>query len=102
MFRPLAPGLLLTLGACATLPAAPSSTVAPAGQQATATLQILGLNDLHGNLEVPTQPTTWYGTPANVPGGQQSAVLGGAARLGRSWPPCAKGRHIPLLWRRAT
>lgn len=83
MFRPLAsrllltPALLLTLGACATLPA---SMPAPSGPQAT--LQILGLNDFHGNLEVPAQPTTWHGTPANVPGGQQSAVLGGAARLG--------------------
>jgi 5'-nucleotidase len=88
MFRPLAPCLLLTLGACATLP----PTTPSGGQQATATLQILGLNDFHGNLEVPTQPTTWFGTPAAVPGGQQTAVLGGAARLGAQLAAMRQGQ----------
>ncbi|WP_347304109.1 5'-nucleotidase C-terminal domain-containing protein [Croceibacterium sp. TMG7-5b_MA50] len=71
MIRRLAPLSLLALSACATLPTTSSGE-----------LQILAINDFHGNLEVPAQPTTWYGTPANVPSGQQSAILGGAARLG--------------------
>ena len=78
--RPLHAGILATaalaLGGCATVRGAPSSGGAgPAG------FQILAINDFHGNLEVPTQQTTWYGSQAAVPGGEQRAVLGGAAPL---------------------
>src|SRR5262245_35889935 len=60
----------LTLAACATVQTAER----PA---AVETIQILGLNDFHGNLEPPANPTTWFSA-----GEQHQDQLGGAARLG--------------------
>lgn len=61
----------LVLGGCATVPA-------PTAQQAAApeTIQILGLNDFHGNIE-PPNPVTWFAA-----GEEHKGQLGGAARLG--------------------
>ena len=50
---------LLALAACATVP--PETAGAPAPE----TVQILAINDFHGNLEVPASPTTY------TAGGQQ-------------------------------
>ncbi|HYD23651.1 MAG TPA: bifunctional metallophosphatase/5'-nucleotidase [Croceibacterium sp.] len=62
---------LLALGACATVPAD-----AP-GQATAEDIQILALNDFHGNIEVPASPTTYFDGSERT-----QAQLGGAARLG--------------------
>jgi 5'-nucleotidase len=59
------------LSACATLPAeAPKSVAAEE-------IQILAINDFHGNIEVPEGATTYYAAGQPV-----KTKLGGAARLG--------------------
>ena len=71
--RALAAGLgVLTLAACATVPR--EAAEAPAAREQ---VQILALNDFHGNLEVPAGTTTY-----TAGGQQQRETLGGAARLG--------------------
>ncbi|HEU4650094.1 MAG TPA: bifunctional metallophosphatase/5'-nucleotidase [Croceibacterium sp.] len=60
------------LAACATVGERPAAAPAPAVE----TIQILGLNDFHGNIEPPS-PTTYF-----VAGEQRREQLGGAARLG--------------------
>lgn len=62
----------LTLAACATVP----SQTAERGRGAE-TIQILGLNDFHGNIEPPPGPQTWFSA-----GEERQDQLGGAARLG--------------------
>ena len=59
------------LAGCATLP--------PASRQGSADeeIQILALNDFHGNLVAPTAATTWHDR-----NGQQEERLGGVAQLG--------------------
>jgi 5'-nucleotidase len=59
------------LAACATVPPAPPQAGAPVD------IQILAINDFHGNIEVPEGATTYYAA-----GQPQKAQLGGAARLG--------------------
>lgn len=69
---------LFALTACATVPQAPA---------APAAVQILALNDFHGNLEVPASDTTY------TAGGQQvSARLGGAARMGATLAKLRQGQ----------
>jgi 5'-nucleotidase len=73
---------LLALAACATVP--PETTAVPAAPEA---VQILALNDFHGNLEVPASETGY------TAGGQQlRAQLGGAARLGATLAKLREGR----------
>lgn len=60
----------LTLAACATVP---GDTARPA----TETIQILALNDFHGNIETPASPVTFF-----VNGERHQEHLGGAARMG--------------------
>jgi 5'-nucleotidase len=70
----------LTLAACATVPA----TERPV---AVETIQILGLNDFHGNIEPPANPTTWFAA-----GEQHQDQLGGAARLGATLAQLREGQ----------
>jgi 5'-nucleotidase len=63
--------LALLASACATVP--PASPAAAGGEE----IQILAINDFHGNIEVPEGATTYYAA-----GQPQKARLGGAARLG--------------------
>jgi len=68
----LAAVAVLGLSACTTVP---DETVAvPVAPEA---IQILAINDFHGSLEPPANPTTY-----TTAGQQQSEPLGGAARLG--------------------
>jgi 5'-nucleotidase len=71
----------LALGACATVP-----RDAGAPPAAVETIQILGLNDFHGNLEPPT-PTTYF-----VAGAERREQLGGAARLGATLAQLRQGQ----------
>lgn len=64
----LAAGLL---SACATVPTERSA--------AAERIQILAINDFHGNLEAPAAPTTYYAASE-----ERKEPLGGAARLGAS------------------
>jgi 5'-nucleotidase len=68
----------LTLAACATVP----------GETARGpeTIQILGLNDFHGNIE-PPNPVTW-----SAAGEERQAQLGGAARLGATLAQLRRGQ----------
>ncbi len=70
----------LTLAACATVPA-------PEHSAAVETVQILGLNDFHGNIEPPANPTTWFSA-----GEQHQDQLGGAARLGATLTRLRQGQ----------
>lgn len=72
--------IAVALSACATLPAE--------GPQATAAedIQILAVNDFHGNIEVPEGTTTYY-----VAGQPVKAQLGGAARLGATLAKLRQG-----------
>jgi len=73
---------LFALAACATVPQ--DAAEAPAASEQ---VQILALNDFHGNLEVPAGDTTY------TAGGQQlSARLGGAARLGATLAKLREGQ----------
>jgi 5'-nucleotidase len=70
---------LAALAACATVPQDKAG--------APEAVQILALNDFHGNLEVPASDTTY------TAGGQQvSARLGGAARLGATLARLREGQ----------
>src|SRR5687767_9450526 len=60
------------LAACATVPAADGPRRAEAE-----IIQLLAINDFHGNIEVPASPTTYF-----EGGERKQEVLGGAARLG--------------------
>jgi 5'-nucleotidase len=68
----------LTLAACATVPAETP--------RAPETIQILGLNDFHGNIE-PPGPVTW-----SAAGVERQAQLGGAARLGATLSQLRQGQ----------
>ena len=73
---------LAGLAACATVPTEP--VPGPTGPE---TVQILGLNDFHGNLAVPSGTTTY------TAGGQQlGETLGGAARLGATLAKLREGQ----------
>jgi 5'-nucleotidase len=71
----------LTLGACATVPAETAR-----GPAAPETIQILGLNDFHGNIE-PPGAVTW-----SVAGEEHKDQLGGAARLGATLAQLRQGQ----------
>ncbi len=71
----------LALAACTTVPAETAERPA-----AVETVQILGLNDFHGNLEPPA-PTTWFDA-----GEQHREQLGGAARLGATLGQLRQGQ----------
>jgi len=60
-----------SLGACTTLS---REAAAPARPE---TVQILALNDFHGNIETPASPATWF-----EHGERRQERLGGAARVG--------------------
>ena len=62
---------LTALAACATVP---REAAAP---NAAETIQILALNDFHGNIETPASPATWFDS-----GERRQERLGGAARIG--------------------
>ena len=62
---------VLALAACATVP---REAAAPAAAE---TIQILALNDFHGNIETPASPATWFAV-----GERRQERLGGAARIG--------------------
>jgi 5'-nucleotidase len=71
---------LAGLAACATVPDLPQ----PA---AIETVQILGLNDFHGNIEPPPGPQTWFAA-----GERRQDRLGGAARLGATLARLREGQ----------
>jgi 5'-nucleotidase len=71
----------LTLAACATVP--PETAQRPAAE----TIQILGLNDFHGNIEPPPGPQTYF-----VAGEQHQEQLGGAAHLGATLAQLRQGQ----------
>jgi 5'-nucleotidase len=68
------------LSACATVPPAQSS----AGVE---DIQILAINDFHGNIEAPGGTTTYF-----VEGQQKQEQLGGAARLGATLERLRRGQ----------
>jgi 5'-nucleotidase len=83
-FRATAAGLaLLALAACTTVPQ--HTAQAPSVAEA---VQILALNDFHGNLEVPASDTIYTAS-----GQQVSARLGGAARLGATLAKLREGQE---------
>ncbi len=64
------------------------TTVAdPSRSAAIETIQILGLNDLHGNIEPPPGPQTWFAA-----GEQRQDRLGGVARLGATLAQLRQGQ----------
>lgn len=71
----------LSLTACATVPAETAR-----GPAAPETIQILGLNDFHGNIE-PPNPVTWFAA-----GVEHKDQLGGAARLGATLAQLRQGQ----------
>ena len=73
----------LALAACATTPVPPAS--------APVELQLLGLNDFHGNLEVPSSTTSYRHGEENL-----REVLGGAARLGATLDALRTGQEYSL------
>src|SRR6187399_2379513 len=75
-----------TFSAAAALALAACATVAP-GPAAPETIQLLGLNDFHGNIEPPANPTTWFAA-----GEQHQDQLGGAARLGATLARLRQGQ----------
>jgi 5'-nucleotidase len=68
-----------TLSACAAVPAAPSAAIEQ--------VQILAINDFHGNLEAPVNATTYY-----AGGEEHQQPLGGAARLGAALSQLRNGQ----------
>jgi len=68
------------LSACATVP--PQAPAASASEE----IQILAINDFHGNIEVPEGTATYYAA-----GQQVKAKLGGAARLGATLAELRQG-----------
>jgi 5'-nucleotidase len=83
MIRLFTPALLLTLGACASV--AQTRTELPTPTSA-AKIQILALNDFHGNLE-PAGTTTYSDA-----GQRQQDELGGAARIGAALAALREGQ----------
>jgi 5'-nucleotidase len=81
----LAAGAAFLLGACTTAPAGIVETAAVPG--AVETVQILGLNDFHGNLEAPASPTTYFAA-----GEERREPLGGAARIGAALAQLREGQ----------
>lgn len=78
----LASGTALALSACTTIP-----DVSPQGA-ATETIQILAINDFHGNIEPPA------GTVRYSSGGaERQEQLGGAARLGATLAALRQGQR---------
>ncbi len=77
----------LALAACASMP----STTVEAPAPAVVELQLLGLNDFHGNIEVPGSTTSYHH-------GQETLreVLGGAARLGATLDGLRAGQSHSL------
>jgi 5'-nucleotidase len=81
----LATGAVTLLSACATVP--PQAPASAAGEE----VQILAINDFHGNIEVPEGTTTYYA------GGQPvKAKLGGAARLGATLSHLREGHAATI------
>jgi 5'-nucleotidase len=72
----------VALSACATVGQEPAASPA-----AVATIQILGLNDFHGYIEPPVNPTTYFAA-----GEQRQEQLGGAARLGAALAQLREGQ----------
>src|SRR6478735_6857055 len=68
------------LSSCATVP--PQAPSAAASED----IQILAINDLHGNIEVPAGATTYYASGQPV-----KAQLGGVARLGATLAKLRQG-----------
>jgi 5'-nucleotidase len=95
MRMPLGPGVAATaralaasmLAALALAGCTTASETAPARPPAVETIQILGLNDFHGNIEAPTNPTTYFAA-----GEQKQEPLGGAARLGATLAQMRQGQ----------
>jgi len=75
----------LALAACATTP------VPQAEQSAPVELQLLGLNDFHGNLEVPSSTTSYRHGEETL-----REILGGAARLGATLDALRSGQEHSL------
>lgn len=77
----------LALAACATMPAGTVEAPAPALVE----LQLLGLNDFHGNIEVPGSATAYRHGEETL-----REVLGGAARLGATLDGLRAGQSHSL------
>lgn len=71
------------LAACTTV-----ADRAPLTPNSTETIQILALNDFHGNIEVPGSPTTFFAGDE-----RHQARLGGAARLGAALSVLRSGQE---------
>jgi len=86
--KALAAALALGASACATLPAAQHTgqLTASAGG-APETIQILALNDFHGNIEVPGSETSYQSGSE-----RRQELLGGAARLGAALAGLREGQ----------
>jgi 5'-nucleotidase len=72
--------LALLASACATVPPPSPASAGPED------VQILAINDFHGNIDVPEGATTYYAA-----GQPQKARLGGAARLGATLAKLRQG-----------
>ena len=73
----------LALAGCTTV-----ERQSPASAPAAEAIQILGLNDFHGNIESPAGTTTWF-----ADGAQRQDQLGGAARLGATLAQLREGQE---------
>lgn len=87
LIRFASPALCLAcLSACATVPADGGIH-----QAAPATVQILAINDFHGNIEVPAGATTWF-----ADGERNHEQLGGAARLAATLAALREGQNSTI------
>ncbi len=80
----------LALAACASVPSGPTATPGPAAP-VVVELQLLGLNDFHGNLEVPASTTSYRHGEETL-----REVLGGAAQLGATLDTLRSGQALSL------